>query len=60
MKCPYQKNVIIRDSNEMDVRIAKTISTKFGECWKDECPFYYQYYGKDCCVRCDNESTKNS
>lgn len=40
MRCPFQKIVIVRDNCSDDVTITKHISTKFGECLLDECPYF--------------------
>ena len=42
MKCPYQ--TITRHIPECEIGTAKIYAqdiTEFGECWKNDCPFYY-------------------
>ena len=57
MKCPYQTKVIHKP--EHIVGYTKSFAediTKFCECVKSECPFYYTTYGTvEHCIRAESE-----
>ena len=53
MKCPYQTKVIHKPEYiEGDFKYIAEDITKFGECVKSECPFYYTSWEHKIVERC--------
>ena len=56
MKCPYQTKVIHKpEYTEGYVRNFAEDITKFCECVKSECPFYYTTHVKEHCRKAESE-----
>lgn len=60
MRCPYQLRVIHQPGYDKgyERQFAEDI-TEFGECIKNECPFYYMEKGAEKCYRVKAETESN-
>ena len=51
MKCPYRQNMNRKQDSSFKNIVVTTESTSFGDCYKDECPFYEEKDKKGICLR---------
>lgn len=51
MKCPYRQNRNQKQDSSFKNVVVTTESTSFGECYKEECPFYEEVDNKGICLR---------